>query len=61
MSKLKYKEKNGTILYGYSQTSLDKLTWTIRIYGGVLIGIVIYIIVKVLTTGAVNNYIANCV
>ncbi len=58
---MNYKDKNGTILYGYSQRSLDKLTWTIRIYGGILISIVIYILVKVLTTGAVNNYIANCV
>lgn len=58
---MKYKQKDGTILYGYSQKSLDKVVWTIRIYGGILIAIIIYIIIKVLTTGAVNNYIANCV
>ena len=58
---MNYKNKNGTILYGYSQKSLDKLTRTIRILGWTWTAIVIYVITKIITTGAVNNYIANCV
>ncbi len=59
-----YKDNEGNKLYGFSQVSLDKnnkLLKALIVIFGVWTFIFLWIIWKVLSTGAVNNYIAACV
>ena len=59
-----YKDKEGNVLYGFSQVSLDKNNKMIKALIGILgvwTIIFLWIIWKVLSSGAVNNYISACV
>ena len=61
-SKLGFKQKDGTVLFGYSQTSLDKNTRTLRIVAAILGTILLYILwltYYVIRHNVVNNIVAN--
>lgn len=62
--RLTYKNDKGDVLYGFSQRSLDRNTFWTRMLVIIFTTwtvIVIWLIWKILVTGAVNTYIAQCV
>ena len=67
MDEPKYTDESGNKLYGYSQTSLDKHTQTLKIaiivFGtliGILITIILWVIYYTIKHNVVNNIVAKC-
>jgi len=68
MEKMTYKTEKGEVLYGYSQTSLDKNTKTMKllaaaIFGGAILffGYLVWLTTYVIHNNIINNIVARCV
>ena len=63
MTRLNYKDEKGNTLFGYSQISLDKNTFYLRVLTIIIFLLLIYIIWLtwyVIDNDVVNNIVANC-
>ena len=62
--RLAYVDEKGDKLYGFSQTSLDRQTFWIKMLvavGAVAITYVLWLTYYVISKGVINNIVARCV